>query len=116
MICILFSAAIPEVGAFDPSQRSWVSVEIQTFAVDNILIKLSAVTAGNNLNRSIQILEPPIGSGIVVGRGAIQAEYSADSNTTTFTYILPPLPVQYPKSGSFSERQMGHHNLSSDRF
>ncbi|MGD0072456.1 MAG: hypothetical protein ABSB71_12965 [Candidatus Bathyarchaeia archaeon] len=112
-VCVV-SAVLPTAKAFDPSQRAWVTIQIPTFAENNILIQLTAVTPGNNLNQNMSINEPSsvdpsvnigvsMGVSVTVSRAVIQAEYSSDTNTTTFTYVLSPYQYTLQKVGNFPD-------------
>jgi hypothetical protein len=112
-VCVI-SVILPTVEAFDPSQRAWVTVEIPTFAKNNILIQLTAVIPGNYLNQSMWVNEPTItstdpsasvgisgGVSVTVSRAVVQAVYSSDTNETTFTYILSPAQYTIQQVGNF---------------
>lgn len=97
------------------SLRSWVKVEIPYYGTDNILVKMTAVTIGNHLSHGMWIDEiswgnPTATEGnitiefgltVVVGRAVIEAEYSADSNVTTFIYTLSSSQYTITSSGAF---------------
>lgn len=103
VVCTLFPSPVPIARAFDPSQRSWISIEIPYYASSNILVKMTAVTVGNNLNGSI-LIEKIFSSGSVtigVARAIVQAEYSTDTNTTTFVYTLSSEQYSIHSYGEF---------------
>lgn len=95
--------------AFDSSLRSWVTLDIPVFAENSTYIKFTAVTLGNNLDKGLWIEEPLSADndgssfGVIVqqGHAVIEAIYSSDTNTTTFTYIVPPEQYRLMTSGEF---------------
>jgi hypothetical protein len=107
IVCIIFIPLFfnsQTAKAFDATQRSWVTLEIPVLAENNILVRLIAVTSGNNLNQSIMIVEPTSTYSevtVTVSRAVVQAEYSTDSNVTTFTYILAPNQYTIQKNDDF---------------
>lgn len=99
LVCVL----VPSIKITDASEpMSWVNVEIPYFGADSILVKMTVVTVGNHLGQPLHVLEiePDISStstngtmitasvNILVWRGVLEVEYSADSNTTRFTYTV----------------------------
>jgi hypothetical protein len=134
-VFIFCSAKISTVNAYDPSQREWISLEILTFSKDNTIIELDAVTSGNNLNQSMWVVEPPSGDldpqssasaqtsiriltsvSVTIGRFIVQAVYSADTNTTTFTYLLSPSQYITQEEGSFPNDKLIISILISTNF
>jgi hypothetical protein len=86
------------------SLRSWVYIEIPYFGADNILVRVTAVTIGNRLNDSIWIDEITSGDfavNVTVRRFVAEAEYSVDSNTTTFIYIASSREYKIARTGDF---------------
>lgn len=114
----LSSIQIAEATDFTPL-RSWVNVEIPYYVADNILVKISAVTIGNHLNDGMWIDEVnytkyassnittkgPITIKtevyVAVGRAIIEAEYSANSNTTRFIYTVSSAQYEIKPYGDF---------------
>lgn len=75
--------------AADPgAPNSWVNVDISYFGAQSIEVKMTWITLGNNLKEGMgiyQVYTQP-GLTIQIQRGIVEAVYSVDSNTTTFTY------------------------------
>jgi len=114
VIPLLFSVPVAEATDF-ALLRSWVNVEIPYYGTDNILVKMTAITIGNRLSHGMWIDEITTGSSntekgnitfgfslsVVVGRAVIEAEYSADSNMTKFTYTVSSSQYRIAPSGVF---------------
>ncbi|MCJ7770378.1 hypothetical protein MUP37_02250 [Candidatus Bathyarchaeota archaeon] len=98
------------------SLRSWVNMEIPYFGANNILVKMTAITIGDHLNQGMWIDEITSGASdsggnsstttqfevvVTVGRAVIEAEYSADSNTTEFIYTVSSKEYEIARSGDF---------------
>jgi len=87
------------------SLRSWVNVETPYYGEKSILVKMIAVTIGNQLNRGMWIDEisntQEFAVNVVVGRAVIEAEYSSDSNTTTFIYTVSSSQYEIAPFGDF---------------
>lgn len=64
------------------------------------------MTSGNNLNQSMWVVEPSTSDSgfsvsVVVSRSIVEAQYSVDTNTTTFTYILSTAQYTIQQVGDF---------------
>ena len=93
------------------------------------------MTSGNNLNQSMWVIEPPSGDSdpqssangqtsigiltsisVTIGRFIVQESHSADTNATTFTYILSPSQYITQEVGSFPNDKLIISILISTNF
>lgn len=96
--------------------NSWVNVEIPYFGAQSIQVKMTAVTIGNNLKQGMGIHKifsssssPSTGGSfsisssvtVEIQRGIVEAVYSADSNTTLFTYTFSSAEENITSFGNF---------------
>jgi hypothetical protein len=91
-VVLILSGSLVQISkaADTPKSSSWVNVEIPYFGAQAIEVQITIVTPGNNLEQGMGIYSIFSGSSVTVEiqKGISEAEYSADSNTTTFTYTF----------------------------